>query len=63
MTAYPDEDEVIIQDGLPYRVLENSVQETTKSQKYQLIKLQYPPKEMPLQMPNEVAIEFAINTN
>ena len=42
-TAYPDEDEVLIQDGLEYQVLNNSekVDEGT-GKRYVLIKLRHP---------------------
>ena len=42
-TAYPDEDEVLIQDGLEYQVLDNSekVDEGT-GKRYVLIKLRHP---------------------
>lgn len=46
-SAYPDECEVLIQDGLQYRVVSNSREvflNRNNSQEYQLIRLRYPPK-------------------
>ena len=43
ITAYPEEHEVLLQDGLQYRVLkiiENETQDT--KQKFNIIQLQYP---------------------
>ena len=42
-TAFPGEDEVLLQDGLKYRVIDNSDEETENTKKkFQLIKLVYP---------------------
>ena len=42
-TAYPEEQEVLVQDGLTYQVIDNTEQVNVQTnQKYHLIKLQYP---------------------
>ena len=42
-SAYPSEQEILVQDGLQYLITSNTEEETTKSKtKYRLIKLKYP---------------------
>ena len=44
-TAYPGEGEVLIQDGLEYKIIDNEVKMTSNTNKeFRLIKLQYPAK-------------------
>jgi len=46
-TAFPEEDEVLIQDGLQYQVISNTEEiadHEGQMQRYQLIRLQYPVK-------------------
>ena len=47
-SAYPLEQEVLVQDGLEYLITSNSEEETqNKDQKFRLIKLKYPPISSP----------------
>lgn len=44
-TAYPEEDEVLIQDGLEYKVVENKREYDDNQVEYRLVTLKYPPED------------------
>ena len=43
-SAYPEEEEILIQDGLKYQIIDKTEEICQKNSKgYHMIKLQYPP--------------------